>query len=343
MGQIILRKNKVQSDVELWPPEKSFHDMKRKLVYMEEKWVLWKLDIQNQVLILFNPYGTKNVETDEYLDSFREFLAVNNVKKTQYATSKPIVEEGWKALLKKHYTVQFPFECGIFILHILDILTYRDTSADSKLEESMDFDELCGYFRKMLFRFSANVMDFCLICRKFETKGGMEWLACDICDRWVHLKCNPTDMNKEELHDSEDFVYYCPTCNRNFGVKSHWKTGYKLNKQKEDLTKILFFENSLIKNPRYYVKSNYLVYQTDMILYNPEKFHVDYFKGEFFDEICEKINIIPLLHAGHYTLILTDFPKQTFTYIDPFGSKEDMNIDMFDRLNCFFKLLNKQR
>ncbi|KAG5889408.1 hypothetical protein JTB14_018282 [Gonioctena quinquepunctata] len=208
-------------------------------------------------------------------------------------------------------------------------------------------------------------------------------------------------MNKEELHDSDDFVYYCPICNRNFGVKSHWKTGYKLNKQKEDLTKIQFFENGLIKNPRYYVKSNYLgnyvvakydpkyicpaltiedyttllqkeyisntfiftcsnlmfhdistlnkqfkiwsVYQTDMILYNPEKFHVDYFKCEFFDEMCEKINIIPLLHAGHYTLILTDFPKQTFTYIDPFGSKEDMNNDMFDKLNCFFKLLNKHR
>ncbi|KAG5875477.1 hypothetical protein JTB14_002987 [Gonioctena quinquepunctata] len=293
-------------------------------------------------------------------------------------------------MLKKHYTVQFPFECVIFILYILDILTCRDTSADSKLEESMDFDELSGYFKKILLRFSANVMDFCPICRKFETKEGMKWLACDICDRWVHLKCNPTDMNKEELHDSDYFVYYCPICNRNFGVKAHWKTGYKLNKQKEDLTKIQFFDNGLIKNPRYYVKSNYLgnyvvakydpkyinhrglhdtfpkgvhiqysyfhdistlnkqfkiwsVYQTDMILYNLEKFHVDYFKCEFFDEICEKNNIIPLLHARHYTLILTDFPKQTFTYIDPFGSKEDMINDMFDKLNCFFKLLNKHR
>ena len=53
----------------------------------------------------------------------------------------------------------------------------------------------------------------CSICKK-NVRGNAKAVCCDICDNWVHIKCNSiTHQRYAELTEPDnDVTFYCNTC-----------------------------------------------------------------------------------------------------------------------------------
>ena len=41
---------------------------------------------------------------------------------------------------------------------------------------------------------TSNVDERCVFCLKKEEEDGRTWVACDECDRWMHVDCLPDDV-----------------------------------------------------------------------------------------------------------------------------------------------------
>uniref|UniRef100_A0A0D9UYC6 Histone-lysine N-methyltransferase n=1 Tax=Leersia perrieri TaxID=77586 RepID=A0A0D9UYC6_9ORYZ len=64
---------------------------------------------------------------------------------------------------------------------------------------------LCRHCDKLL-----QSKQYCGICKKIwhHTDGG-NWVCCDECQIWVHVECDQTCINMEDLENAE---YFCPDC-----------------------------------------------------------------------------------------------------------------------------------
>ena len=53
----------------------------------------------------------------------------------------------------------------------------------------------------------------CNICGK-NIRGNAKAVCCDVCDKWIHIKCNSISPNRyDELCDEEnDKSFYCIKC-----------------------------------------------------------------------------------------------------------------------------------
>ncbi|XP_015692304.1 histone-lysine N-methyltransferase ATX3-like isoform X2 [Oryza brachyantha] len=64
---------------------------------------------------------------------------------------------------------------------------------------------LCRHCDKLL-----QSKQYCGICKKIwhHTDGG-NWVCCDECEIWVHVECDQTCINMEDLENAD---YFCPDC-----------------------------------------------------------------------------------------------------------------------------------
>ena len=72
--------------------------------------------------------------------------------------------------------------------------------------ETFSREKISGKKRKA----SETERDLCVVCGKSadEISGGIEWVACDVCDLWVMEGCDT--KAKESLEDDSDYI--CPNC-----------------------------------------------------------------------------------------------------------------------------------
>ncbi|KAK3163287.1 hypothetical protein QOZ80_1AG0001680 [Eleusine coracana subsp. coracana] len=89
----------------------------------------------------------------------------------------------------------------------------------SKKKKQADEQLLCRHCEKLL-----QSKQYCGICRKIwhHTDGG-NWVCCDECQIWVHIECDLTCNNMEDLENTD---YFCPDC------RSKHKTVPQATKQK---------------------------------------------------------------------------------------------------------------
>ena len=60
-----------------------------------------------------------------------------------------------------------------------------------------------------------SVKNPCGICNK-QVRKNHRAIHCDICDKWIHIKCNYLDkLTLEKVHN-ESIPWYCLNCNKTF-------------------------------------------------------------------------------------------------------------------------------
>lgn len=81
----------------------------------------------------------------------------------------------------------------------------RLTSKISKKKKQEVEQLLCRHCEKLL-----QSKQYCGICKKIwhHTDGG-NWVCCDECEIWVHVECDRTCSDLEDLENTE---YFCPDC-----------------------------------------------------------------------------------------------------------------------------------
>ncbi|CAO2199578.1 unnamed protein product [Urochloa humidicola] len=81
----------------------------------------------------------------------------------------------------------------------------RLPSKGSKKKKQEGEQLLCKHCEKLL-----QSKQYCGICRKIwhHTDGG-NWVCCDECQIWVHVECDLTCNNMEDLENTD---YFCPDC-----------------------------------------------------------------------------------------------------------------------------------
>ena len=55
----------------------------------------------------------------------------------------------------------------------------------------------------------------CRICKK-AVGNNHKSIQCDICDHWVHIKCNHLDNLTYEKLKSDDNAWFCKNCSKTF-------------------------------------------------------------------------------------------------------------------------------
>ena len=54
----------------------------------------------------------------------------------------------------------------------------------------------------------------CSVCGRVDdagTGGDVEWVLCDLCERWMHTSCDSIRSRKLCISDSDD-LYFCSVC-----------------------------------------------------------------------------------------------------------------------------------
>jgi hypothetical protein len=93
---------------------------------------------------------------------------------------------------------------------------YHHAEATSELTNYPIY--LATICNKCNFNFSED--RFCPMCLKTYSEDGeendddKEMICCDVCDRWIHIKCDEdiTSEKYQELVDDTDTKYKCPLC-----------------------------------------------------------------------------------------------------------------------------------
>jgi hypothetical protein len=123
------------------------------------------------------------------VEAFRKLLEARNA-----LGGENIKLEALKTRKMNFKTQKDGHNCGVHLcFFIQELVAGRGIGGDIKPDEF----RVC--MRETILKSLINVRDKCPLCENVAMGENNEWIECDVCSRWFHLRCANAEDRREEF------------------------------------------------------------------------------------------------------------------------------------------------